>query len=190
MSARAARRLLRMRSASIYGSGGRAPGLQDSSRSRPTSAAWHAGGGSRRRRQAERSWGPAADRERPFDSVRSVRPERGQRVPGLGAVAVDGDRLEARSPGDSRPGVSMPSASAITGAVPSAACAASGSCVLRSDDDPVGWVQDRFVLLVPANAVVLVFVVAEQLDDLAVSRWLAMQPVRLDPVAYMCRCCP
>jgi hypothetical protein len=39
--------------------------------------------------------------------------------------------------------------------------------VLRCDGDPVGWVEDRLVLLVPANAVVLVCVVAEQLDDLA-----------------------
>ena len=42
------------------------------------------------------------------------------------------------------------------------------------------------MLLVPANAVVLVCVVAEQLDDLAASRRLAVQPARLDPVAYMC----
>ena len=61
--------------------------------------------------------------------------------------------------------------------------------MLRSDDDPVGWVQDRFLLLVPVHTVVLVFVVAEQLDDLAASRWLAVHPARLDPVAYMCRCC-
>ena len=58
--------------------------------------------------------------------------------------------------------------------------------MLWSDDDPVGWVQDRFVLLVPANAIVLVRVVAEQLDDLATSRRLAVQPACLDQIAYMC----
>jgi hypothetical protein len=61
--------------------------------------------------------------------------------------------------------------------------------VLRSDADPVGWVEDRFVLLVPVHTVVLVFAVAEQLDDLAASRWLAVHPARLDPVAYMCAAC-
>jgi hypothetical protein len=61
--------------------------------------------------------------------------------------------------------------------------------VLRGDDDPVGWVEDRFVLLVPANAVVLVCVAAEKLDDLAASRRLAVQPARLDPVSYMCAAC-
>lgn len=70
----------------------------------------------------------------------------------------------------------------------SAVCAAGGSRVLRRDADPVGWVQDRFMLLVPANAVVLVCVVAEQFDDLATSRRLTVQPARLDAVANMCRC--
>jgi hypothetical protein len=37
------------------------------------------------------------------------------------------------------------------------------ACALasRHDHDPVGRVEDRFVLFVPAHAVVLVFVVAE-----------------------------
>ena len=61
--------------------------------------------------------------------------------------------------------------------------------MLRGDDDPVGWVQDRFVLLVPADAVVLVFAVAEQLDDLAASGRLAVQPTGLDRVSYMCAAC-
>jgi hypothetical protein len=41
------------------------------------------------------------------------------------------------------------------------------------------------VLLVPVNAVVLVFAVTQQFDDLAASRWLAMHSARLDPVADM-----
>ena len=45
------------------------------------------------------------------------------------------------------------------------------------------------MLLIPANAVVLVCAVAEQLDDLATSRRLAVQPARLDPVSYMCAAC-
>jgi hypothetical protein len=45
---------------------------------------------------------------------------------------------------------------------------------LRSDDDSVGWVHDRLVLLVPADAVVLVMNAAEQLDDLSASGWLAV----------------
>jgi hypothetical protein len=61
--------------------------------------------------------------------------------------------------------------------------------MLRSDDDPVGRVEDRLVLLVPANAVVLVCVVAEQLYDLAAPRRAAVQLARLDPVAYMCAAC-
>ena len=44
------------------------------------------------------------------------------------------------------------------------------------------------MLLVPANAVVLVCVVAEQFDDLVTSRRLTVQPARLDAVANMCRC--
>ncbi|HSO99206.1 MAG TPA: hypothetical protein VLP43_09670 [Solirubrobacteraceae bacterium] len=40
------------------------------------------------------------------------------------------------------------------------------------------------MLLVPADAVVLVFAVAEQLDDLAASGRLAVQTARLDPVSY------
>lgn len=83
--------------------------------------------------------------------------------------------------GENRSSVSIPGASAARGA--------GGSQVLRNDGGPLGWVQDRFVLLVPANAVVLVCVVAEQLDDLAAARWLAVQPARLDPIAYMCRSC-
>lgn len=53
---------------------------------------------------------------------------------------------------------------------------------------PSGWVQDRFVLLVPANAVVLVCVMTKQFDDLATSRRLTVQPARLDAVTNMCRC--
>ncbi len=59
--------------------------------------------------------------------------------------------------------------------------------MLRGDDDPVGWVDDRFVLLVPAHAVVSVFAVSEQFDYLAASSWLAVQSACLDQVAYMCR---
>jgi hypothetical protein len=58
--------------------------------------------------------------------------------------------------------------------------------VLRGDDDPVGWVHDRLVLLVPVHAVVLVLIAAEQLDDLSASRRLAVHTTRLDPVADVC----
>ena len=64
--------------------------------------------------------------------------------------------------------------------------------MLGNDDDPVGWVDDRFVLLVPPNAVVLVLVVAEQFDDLAPSGRLAVHSPRLDPISYVsaaCRLC-
>ena len=57
---------------------------------------------------------------------------------------------------------------------------------LRGDDDSVGWVHDRLVLLVPAHAVVLMPIAAEQLDDLSASSWLTVQPPLLDPVAYLC----
>ena len=41
------------------------------------------------------------------------------------------------------------------------------------------------MVFVPANAVAPVCVVAEQLDDLAASRRLAVQPARLDPVSHV-----
>jgi hypothetical protein len=40
------------------------------------------------------------------------------------------------------------------------------------------------VLLVPADAVMLVFAIAEQFDDLSAAARLAVEPARLDPVAY------
>ena len=54
--------------------------------------------------------------------------------------------------------------------------------VLRRDDDSIGGVHDRFVLLIPAHAVVLVSHPAEQLHDLSTPSRLAVDPVRLDPV--------
>ena len=41
------------------------------------------------------------------------------------------------------------------------------------------------MLFVPANAVVLVFALADHFDDLAAPRWLAVESARLDPVAFM-----
>jgi hypothetical protein len=58
--------------------------------------------------------------------------------------------------------------------------------VLGGDDHSVGRVQQRLVLIVPPDAVVLVTFAAEQLDDLPVSRPLTVQVRHLDPVAYMC----
>ena len=47
--------------------------------------------------------------------------------------------------------------------------------------------NDRLVLLIPPNAVVLVALAAEQLDDLSPPRRPTVQSPRLDPVAHACR---
>ena len=51
---------------------------------------------------------------------------------------------------------------------------------LRRDDHAVGRVDDRLVLLIPPNAVVLVAWAAEQLDDLSAPGRLTMQSARFD----------
>jgi len=52
----------------------------------------------------------------------------------------------------------------------------------RSDCHAVGWVCDRFVLFVPAHAVMLMAFATEHLEDLTSVRRLPVHATRLNPV--------
>ena len=56
-------------------------------------------------------------------------------------------------------------------------------CFPRDDDHSVGRINDRFVLLIPPNAVVLVVSSSEQLDDFSAARRLAVHSACLNPIA-------
>ena len=51
-----------------------------------------------------------------------------------------------------------------------------------SDDHPVGWVDDRLVPLIPADAVTLMAFAAEHLKNLTPARRLAVHATALNPV--------
>lgn len=61
-------------------------------------------------------------------------------------------------------------------------CSALGVSGAGDDADPVRWVQDRFVGLVPADPVASMLAVPEHLEDLATPDSLAVRLVNLDPV--------